>query len=806
MLNQDNRPAVSVLIPSYMGQALLAKHLNKVLAIMRAGDQLLIIDDASPDHHATKKFLEKKFELNLKVQEQLSANIYQGKWQGIEIIFAINQKNLRFGATVNIGFQLAKHSLVLLLNNDVAPNPDILEHLIPHFANKKLFAVTCLEKNGEQQATWAGKNKLWFEQGIFQHSKADNFASGPTAWASGGSSLIDRNKFLEIGGFDERFKPAYWEDIDLSFQAKKRGWQVYFEAKAIVEHYHESTNQDVFGQSKIDQISWQNGKKFSKKNADFWQKLAYCLWRPYWFIKELQQPWSKKNLKHYLWLLAILLLAVALRFYRLGRVPAGMAVDEVAIGYNGFAIWQTRRDEWLEFLPISFRSYGDYKAPLAIYLNAISTALFGLNLWAVRLPFAVFSIFAIGGFYLLVKELLGQSKMDKNLALWATFFLALSPWYLHYSRLGFEAGIALGLLIWALYFFYRYFRQQQFWQIILSAVLACLTLYTYHSSKITTPLLFGLIFLLRRQKKQVKWWQLLATIILSLFLLSPLAYDAVYGEGLTRAGSSTLLAEMAIKDKLKILGSNALSYFSWDFLAKGQVMGQLRHGDGQFGVLSYPALALIIGYILSLFSKKIPFNKRSQKILVLILVWLLVGYLPAIIGDQPYHSNRALLALPAWILLELLAFERLSLFFKDHRWGLKYPVIIAYLLFVVIYQRHYYSSYRQASSEAFNEGYLETIAYLNSLDKNQVEKILFTNDYQHAYIYVLFANQVSPIAYHGGILVNYEFSDKIDFQDLNREKTIVVASQDDEMMHYQPDHIIYGSDGSKRFRIYLPKE
>jgi len=789
-----------------MGQVLLAKHLNKVLAIMRAGDQLIIIDDASSDQEATKNYLEKKFKLKFKDQKQWSASIFQGKWQGIEIIFAINHENLRFAASVNFGFQLAKHSLVFLLNNDVAPRPNVLEHLLPHFDDKKMFAVTCLEKNGEKKDDWAGKNQLWFEQGIFQHSKADNFDSGQTAWASGGSSLIDRQKFLEIGGFDERFKPAYWEDIDLSFQAKKRGWQVYFEAKAMVEHHHESTHQSVFGQSEIDRISWQNSKKFSKKNADFWQIIAYHLWRPYWFIRELQQPWSKNSLKHYLWLLAILLLAVALRFFQLGRVPAGMAIDEVAIGYNGFAIWQTRRDEWLEFLPISFRSYGDFKAPLAIYINAISTALFGLNLWAVRLPFAIFSIMAILGFYLLVKELLVQSKMDKNLSLWAAFFLALSPWHLHYSRLAFEAGIALSLLIWALYFFYRYFRQQKFWQLGLSASLACLTLYTYHSSKITTPLLFVMIFILQARIHKIKWSQLIITIIFSLFLLSPLVYDAVYGEGLTRAGSSILLVEMALGEKLKILGSNALSYFSWAFLARGQVMGELRHGDGRFGVLSYPALALIIAYILSIFSKKIAFNQPSKKLLKLVLIWLVAAYLPAIIGDQAYHSNRALLALPAWILLELIAFERLRHFFKDHKWGLKYLVIIAYLLFLFIYQRHYYVSYRQASVEAFSEGYLETIQYLKNLDKNGVEKILFTNDYQHAYIYVLFANQVSPIAYHGGILVNYEFSEKITFQDLDREKTIVIASEDDEMMHYQPDHIVYGSDGSERFRIYLPKE
>jgi GT2 family glycosyltransferase len=223
-------------------------------------------------------------------QDQWPAQLFQGQWQGIEIMVAINEHNLRFGSTVNFGFQLAMRSLVLLLNNDVVPQADLLDHLIPHFQHKKTFAVTCLEKNGKDKDTWAGKNKLWFEQGMFQHSKADDLLSGPTAWASGGSSLIDRDKFLAIGGFDQRFKPAYWEDIDLSFQARKRGWQVLFEAKAVVEHHHESTHQNVFGQAKIEQISRRNGKKFTKKNADFWQRMAYYLWRPYWLFKSGVNP------------------------------------------------------------------------------------------------------------------------------------------------------------------------------------------------------------------------------------------------------------------------------------------------------------------------------------------------------------------------------------------------------------------------------------------------------------------------------------------------------------------------------------
>ncbi|NCQ11990.1 MAG: hypothetical protein GW809_07600, partial [Bacteroidetes bacterium] len=84
--------------------------------------------------------------------------------------------------------------------------------------------------------------------------------------------------------------------------------------------------------------------------------------------------------------LSILVLSIFLRFYKLGTVPHGMTWDEAAIGYNGFAIFNTRRDEWLQRLPVSFQSFGDYKAPLAIYLNGIFTYLFGLNLFAVRLP------------------------------------------------------------------------------------------------------------------------------------------------------------------------------------------------------------------------------------------------------------------------------------------------------------------------------------------------------------------------------------------------------------------------------------
>lgn len=47
---------------------------------------------------------------------------------------------------------------------------------------------------------------------------------------------VDRNKFLEIGGFDRLYYPAYVEDVDLCFRAWCNGWRCIFEPASKVLH------------------------------------------------------------------------------------------------------------------------------------------------------------------------------------------------------------------------------------------------------------------------------------------------------------------------------------------------------------------------------------------------------------------------------------------------------------------------------------------------------------------------------------------------------------------------------------------
>ncbi len=280
------KKTVSVIIPTYNNLDLLKKNLPAVFKMMRAGDELMVADDASSDQ--TVKFLKKEFNLE-KAKETQDYTLYTEKKNKFKIKLVVNKKNKRFALNVNQAVDLAEGELVFLLNSDVKPEADALDVLCRHFEKDKegkLFAVSCLEYEGkDKNAPKAGKNKLWYEFGLFTHSKATDFKAGPTAWASGGSALFDKKKWLVLSGFDPKFYPAYWEDVDLSVRACKKDWQVLFEPKAVVYHEHETTNKNVFNKKQTLKLSWQHADYFTLKHGDFWQKLAYFIWRPYWWTK-----------------------------------------------------------------------------------------------------------------------------------------------------------------------------------------------------------------------------------------------------------------------------------------------------------------------------------------------------------------------------------------------------------------------------------------------------------------------------------------------------------------------------------------
>ncbi|HQM16162.1 MAG TPA: hypothetical protein PLM16_03090, partial [Candidatus Woesebacteria bacterium] len=688
-----------------------------------------------------------------------------------------------------------------------------------------LFAVGCheYEPTDSNEVVEGGKNILWFEKGLFQHSRAKEFSSGETAWASGGSAMFDRDKWMQLGGFSEKYYPAYWEDLDLSMRAKQKGWAVWFCERARVTHQHESTNQTTFGADKLTQLSWKHADHFTKKFAQGKQKFDFYLFRPYWWWQRLK---CLPNSFFWIFLIVILLVATITRFYRLARVPAGMTWDEAAIGYNGYAVVRTRYDEWLNHIPISFRSFGDYKAPLAIYLVGIVTNLFGLNLLAIRSMFALSGVVGVGLFIWLTRELLtihawrSPKKMKlrlPTLALAAGLLLAISPWHLQFTRVGFESGLALTLLLAGVLSVMKIFSNKPKskkvfaagWTVLGASMLVA-SMYTYHSNKLVVPLLvlsFGLIHF--RQIKKVST-KVIGGSILGLLFLAPMIYDSIWGEGLSRSRSFLFSHLSSLKELPVQLLIRFFAHLSPAFLVGGW-SDTLRHGPQAHSLFLFVVMILILVGLISLIWQSI----KQQKLVVwlkLSLLWIGLGLLPAILGIEYPQANRALLALPGFLWLAIAGIEKIIDFAHQLKPSLSSTrlLIVIFLIIAgnfILYLDHYYRRYAVQSAAAFNEGYIETMSLVYEYErgvnnKPEVDQIIFSNQYGQPYIYALFVRKTLPIWYQGGSLIKYKFLDKVDPGHLALDNALVVATKYDEMLDHVPTHIIESVDKSISFRIY----
>jgi len=132
-------------------------------------------------------------------------------------------------------------------------------------------------------------------------------------------------------------------------------------------------------------------------------------------------------MKKYTLLLLILIVLVAfiLRFWQLGNIPPSPDWDEVALGYDAYSIIHTGRDEFDKFLPVVLRSFDDYKPALYAYLSIPSIFIFGLTVFAVRFPSALFGVIGVVAVFYLIRELFERYKYKDQLSLLTSFLFAI---------------------------------------------------------------------------------------------------------------------------------------------------------------------------------------------------------------------------------------------------------------------------------------------------------------------------------------------------------------------------------------------
>lgn len=263
-------------------------------------------------------------------------------------------------------------------------------------------------------------------------------------------------------------------------------------------------------------------------------------------------------------LVIILALSFFLRFYKLNVNPPSLDWDEASLGYNAYSILKTGADEYGNRLPLSFRSFDDYKPPVYVYLDVPSIAVFGLNETGVRFPSALFGFLSVVVVYFLVKQIFETFENDKKekLALISAFFWGVSPWSLQFSRAAFEANVGLFFFLLGFWLFLKALRNPKL--VIVSVVSFVLSVYSYHSFRLIVPLFaVGCLVYFWKEVWHSKKYYLVAFVVALLACL-PIALSFVGSSGSaarlsmvslfpTKASQITPLRNYSVIRQIKII-------------------------------------------------------------------------------------------------------------------------------------------------------------------------------------------------------------------------------------------------------------
>lgn len=164
------------------------------------------------------------------------------------IIYLKNNVNEGFLKSCNTAARHAKGELIILLNNDTIVLDGWLDYLanttkinpkVGLVGSKLIYPDGTLQEAGG--VIWQDGNALNFGRNDDPNKPEYNYLRN-VDYCSGASICIPRKVWEEIEGFDETYSPAYYEDTDLAFRIRERGYEVLFQPFSVVIHLEGKTS------------------------------------------------------------------------------------------------------------------------------------------------------------------------------------------------------------------------------------------------------------------------------------------------------------------------------------------------------------------------------------------------------------------------------------------------------------------------------------------------------------------------------------------------------------------------------------
>jgi GT2 family glycosyltransferase/glycosyltransferase involved in cell wall biosynthesis/2-polyprenyl-3-methyl-5-hydroxy-6-metoxy-1,4-benzoquinol methylase/uncharacterized coiled-coil protein SlyX len=254
LFTEHTQPEVSVIIPAYNQFEYTYNCLSAILKNSGAVKyEIILADDCSTD-----------------LTTQLEQVV-----KGITVIH--NQSNLRFLQNCNNAAQSARGKYIVFLNNDTQVQENWLQPLVDILENDEMAGMTgsklvysdgWLQEAGgifwKDASAWNYGNRKNPDDPEYNYVKEVDYISGA-------SIMIRAFLWKEIGGFDEQFEPAYYEDSDLAFEVRKHGYKVVYQPLSVVVHFEGVSNgTDLTCGQKSYQVT--NQAKFYRKWKEVLEK------------------------------------------------------------------------------------------------------------------------------------------------------------------------------------------------------------------------------------------------------------------------------------------------------------------------------------------------------------------------------------------------------------------------------------------------------------------------------------------------------------------------------------------------------
>lgn len=476
----------------------------------------------------------------------------------------------------------------------------------------------------------------------------------------------------------------------------------------------------------------------------------------------------------------VILLSFLVKVYSLNKSPPSVNFDEAALGYNAYSILKTGRDEYGNFLPLSLRSFNDYKPALYAYLSIPFIAVMGLNEASTRMVSVFAGTVSLFFLYFFLKEFV----KNKNLRFFVFAVLAFEPWRMHFARVSLEANLSACFFTIGAWFLYKkrnlIKNKKSILRVILVSIFFGLAAYSYHGARAAVPVLVVFFvldplkfFFTKNFNDYIKWFlkfkvKYLWLLVFFILFISPVFLANKSSQVLTRFKQENVFyryypftqKELLTEGKnvwlnfknnpvyyfLGIMVGHMLSYFSPINLG-GRVYHWVKGGVQYipgFSMIGWAeTLVFVFGLIYLIKKIKISFKNRY------LVYWILASATPAALTWNWFHPLRSMNLYPAVELIIALGF--VSLVNILNKYLTKPLVRLIYLGSIVLFSlsvlftviNEYGYSVAINHGEYQPGGFKEGVPILAKLQDNY-DQIIIDSPHAQSYIFFLFYQSLDP--------------------------------------------------------------